>query len=65
MPNPARYSGICEACDHYQDCKLKRISELEVIECEHFCTHSLVDQTPSAPAENPGSDALEAGGVKP
>lgn len=47
MANTVKYSGICETCDHDQACRLKRIPQLEVIECEYFCTHPVVNDTPA------------------
>lgn len=51
MASAVKYSGLCETCDHYQACMLKRMPQLEIIECEHFCTHPIVNNVSSGPAE--------------
>jgi hypothetical protein len=63
MANTVKYSGICETCDHDQACMLKRIPQLEIIECEHFCTHPVVNTISATPAEAAKEDPTEAGRV--
>ena len=51
LANAVKYSGLCETCDHDQACVLKRIPQLEIIECEQFCTHPIVNNISAVPAE--------------
>jgi hypothetical protein len=59
MANAVKYSGICETCDHYQACVLKRIPQLEVIQCEEFCTHTVVNNVSAVPADAALEDPTE------
>ena len=61
MANEVKYSGICETCDHYQACVLKRIPQLEVIQCEEFCTHPVVNNISAVPADAALTDPTEIG----
>ena len=61
MANAVKYSGICETCDHYQACVLKRIPQLEVIQCEEFCTHPVVNNVSAVPADAALVDPTEIG----
>ena len=60
MANTVKYSGICETCDHDKACMLKRIPQLEVIECEHFCTHPVVNNLSVVPADASPADPAES-----
>ena len=60
MANTVKYSGICETCDHDKACMLKRIPQLEVIECEHFCTHPVVNNLSVVPADASLADPAES-----
>jgi len=59
MANAVKYSGICETCDHYQACVLKRIPQLEVIQCEEFCTHTVVNNVSAVSADATLEDSTE------
>lgn len=61
MANPVKYSGLCETCDNDQACRLKRIPQLEVIECEQFCTHPIVNDFPAAAVDAANEDSVEIG----
>ena len=40
MAEIARYSGLCETCDHDSTCMLRRSTLLKIIECEEFTIQS-------------------------
>jgi hypothetical protein len=64
MTNTVKYSGICETCDHDQACMLKRIPQLEIIECEHFCTHPVVNNCSAVSVDIAKEDPAEIGQVE-
>jgi hypothetical protein len=61
MAEIARYSGLCETCDHDSTCMLRRSTLLKIIECEEFSIQSSVP----APAvlEATASDFTEVGAL--
>jgi hypothetical protein len=36
MNDMTKYFGLCETCDHDATCKLRRCSQLRIIQCEEF-----------------------------
>ena len=61
MAEIARYSGLCETCDHDSTCMLRRSTLLKIIECEEF---SIASSTPNpADRESTDSDPVEAGAL--
>jgi len=60
MAEIARYSGLCETCDHDSTCMLRRSTVLKIIECEEFSIQASV----TLPArEATASDPAETGGL--
>jgi len=47
MTGNARYSGLCETCDHDATCTLRRSTQLQIIQCEEFSVHSAVSHDAS------------------
>ena len=61
MAEIARYSGLCETCDHDSTCMLRRSTLLKIIECEEFSIQSSVP--PPAVREATASYPTEAGAL--
>jgi hypothetical protein len=61
MANAVKYSGLCETCDNDQACMLKRIPQFEIIECEQFCTHPVVNNVSAVAADTTNGDPAEIG----
>jgi hypothetical protein len=61
MADIAKYSGLCETCDHDSTCTLRRSTVLKIIECEEFSIQSSVP----APAmrEATASEPTETGAL--
>ncbi len=61
MAEVARYSGLCETCDHDSTCTFRRSTLLKIIECEEF---SIASSMPNPDArESAASDPVEAGAL--
>jgi hypothetical protein len=61
MAEIARYSGLCETCDHDSTCTLRRSTLLKIIECEEFSIHSSTPEAAapeSAICDNAGAGVL-------
>ncbi len=60
MPEIARYSGLCETCDHDSTCTLRRSTLLKIIECEEFSIQSSAPKPPipETTFSDPGEAAL-------
>ena len=61
MAEIARYSGLCETCDHDSTCMLRRSTLLKIIECEEFSIQPSV-QVPVV-REATASDPTDAGAL--
>jgi hypothetical protein len=44
MSDMPKYSGLCETCDHDATCTLRRSTQLEIIQCEEFSTHPVMNK---------------------
>ena len=61
MAEIARYSGLCETCDHDSTCMLRRSTVLKIIECEEFSIQSSMPNP--AAQETAAADPTEAGAL--
>ena len=59
MTKKTKYYGLCETCDHDATCKLRRCSQLKIIQCEEFTTQSKTRVSIPEKSPNEQLDSLE------
>jgi hypothetical protein len=59
MPKNLKYYGLCETCEHDENCTLRRSSVLKIIQCEEFSVQPTAAAVNVVREEEPEFDLQE------